>query len=143
MSARPRIALVIADFDQEVMKTMKAAALDEIETSGVVVAAVRHVPGCYEVPLIAQQLLRNPNVDAAVVLGFIERGHTLHGEVMGHVVHRALMDMSLASGKPIGLGIIGPGATGEQAAARKDPYARAAVKAALAALAALADQGST
>ena len=95
------------------------------------------VPGCYEVPLLASKLIARADVDALVVLGYIERGETLHGEVMGHVVHRSLMDMSIAHGKPVGLGIIGPGATSEQAEVRQDGYARAAVKAALAALAAV------
>jgi len=54
-----------------------------------VVCTVR-VPGAYETPLVAKKLLARKDVDALVVLGFIERGETLHGEVMGHVVHRAL-----------------------------------------------------
>ena len=66
-----------------------------------------------------------------VVLGYIERGETLHGEVMGHVVHAALVQLQLSHRKPIGLGIIGPGATAEQAEARKVSSARAAVHAAL------------
>jgi 6,7-dimethyl-8-ribityllumazine synthase len=66
-----------------------------------------------------------------VVLGFIERGQTQHGEVMGHVVHRALVDLELKHRKPVGIGIIGPGATSEQAEKRKVDYARAAVRAAL------------
>jgi 6,7-dimethyl-8-ribityllumazine synthase len=66
------------------------------------------------------------------VLGFIEKGETLHGENMGHVVHRTLMELQLERRKPKGLGIIGPGATPEQAEARKERYAKDAVFAAFA-----------
>jgi 6,7-dimethyl-8-ribityllumazine synthase len=53
---------------------------------------------------------------------------------MGHVVHAALVQLQLRYRKPAGIGIIGPGATLEQAATRKEPYARAAVRAMLASL---------
>jgi 6,7-dimethyl-8-ribityllumazine synthase len=95
------------------------------------VARTERVTGCYEVPLAAKRLIARQDVDALVVLGYIEKGETLHGVVMGHVVHSALMELSLAHDKPIGLGIIGPGATLAQAEERKDGYARAAVRAAL------------
>lgn len=105
-----------------------------------VVRTVR-VPGAYETPLVAQTLLGRRDVDALVVLGFIERGETLHGEVMGHVVHRALVEASLATKKPVGLGLIGPGATKKQAEARKKASARAAVRAVVRSLEALSELG--
>jgi 6,7-dimethyl-8-ribityllumazine synthase len=97
------------------------------------------VPGSYETPLAAESLLRRSRVDALVVLGYIERGETQHGEVMGHVVHRALVEASLRHDKPVGFGFIGPGATRRHAEARKDEYARAAVRAAVRMVGALED----
>lgn len=115
---------------------MLAAAEDEAERACVPVVLTVRVPGCYETPLVAEHVLRRRNVAALVVLGCIERGETLHGEVMGHVVHRSLVEASLRHDKPVGLGIIGPGATPKQADARKDSSARAAVRAVVRALAA-------
>jgi len=83
------------------------------------------------VPLIADALLARADVDAVVVLGYIERGETLHGEVMGHVVHSTLVQLQLQHKKPVGLGIVGPGASAEQAEVRKVSSARSAVRAAL------------
>jgi 6,7-dimethyl-8-ribityllumazine synthase len=125
-----RIAIIAADFNKEIVGTMIEEAKAEATETHMDVIDVVSVPGCYEVPIIAEQKLRLREIDLLVVLGFIERGETLHGEVMGHVVHRALIDLQLKHGKPIGLGIIGPGATLEQAAVRKADYARAAVRAA-------------
>jgi 6,7-dimethyl-8-ribityllumazine synthase len=124
-----QIRIIAADFNREIIDDMIAAAQDEAQTLGLNINRVVRVPGCYEVPLAADAALGTQGVDGLVVLGFIERGETLHGEVMGHVVHRALIDLQLKYRKPMGLGIIGPGATLDQANARKTSYARAAVRA--------------
>jgi 6,7-dimethyl-8-ribityllumazine synthase len=125
------LAILAAEFNRPVIDAMVSAAADEAAKVGARVAREVRVPGCYETVLVADRLLARRDVDLLVVLGFIERGETLHGEVMGHVVHRALVDLEIEHGKPIGLGLIGPGATEEQAQARKDSYARAAVRAAM------------
>lgn len=129
------MAIVSADFHEAIAEAMLASAHSEAASFGARVVETVHVSGCYEAPLMAERLLGQKRVDAVVVLGCIERGETLHGEVMGHVVHRALLESSLQYDKPVGLGIIGPGATPAQAAARTDGTARAAVRAAMRSLA--------
>lgn len=129
---KTRLAVLAAEFNRPLIEAMLQAARAEAADLGVEVAHVARVPGCYELPLVAKHLIARADVDALIVLGYIERGETQHGEVMGHVVHGALMKLSLETDKPVGLGIIGPGATPEQADARKEGYARAAVKAAVA-----------
>jgi 6,7-dimethyl-8-ribityllumazine synthase len=126
-----RIAIIAAEFNQKLMEAMIEAATREVEESGATLVRTLRVAGCYETPLIADLQLAEEGIDALVVLGYIERGETLHGEVMGHVVHGALVKLELKYRKPVGLGIIGPGATPEQAELRKADYARAAVRAAL------------
>jgi 6,7-dimethyl-8-ribityllumazine synthase len=125
------VAIVAADFHRTLTDSMLAAAADEAARAGARIVLTVRVPGCYEAPLVAEHVLRRRDVDALVVLGCIERGETLHGEVMGQVVHRALVEASLRHDKPVGLGIIGPGATPKQAEARKDTSPRAAVRAVL------------
>lgn len=133
------LAVLAADFDEKLTAVMLAAAEEEARLAEATIALTVRVPGCYETPLVAEQLLRRGEIDALVVLGCIEKGETFHGEVMGHVVHRALVDASLRHGKPVGLGIIGPGATPTQAEARKESSARAAVRAVVRALGAIAE----
>jgi 6,7-dimethyl-8-ribityllumazine synthase len=133
-----RVAILAAEFNRTLVDAMVAAAEAEIAAQGAKVSRSLRVTGCYELPLLAQALLaRADDFDAMVVLGCIERGETLHGEVMGHVVHRALIELALTHQKPIGLGIIGPGATAAQAEVRKVLSAQAAVRAALSSLCAL------
>ena len=80
-----------------------------------------------EVPLQLKRLLLRESVDGAIVLGIIEKGETQHGLVMGQAVTKGIIDLQLASMKPIGYGIIGPGAKMEQINERLKPYARKAI----------------
>lgn len=129
------MAIVSAEFHEAIAEAMLASANAEAASFGARIVEVVHVSGCYEAPLMTERLLGQKRIDAVVVLGCIERGETLHGEVMGHVVHRALVESSLQHDKPVGLGIIGPGATPAQATARTDGTARSAVRAAMRSLA--------
>jgi 6,7-dimethyl-8-ribityllumazine synthase len=128
--------IIAAEFNKPLIDAMIEHAVDELKGLEVQLTQVVRVPGCYEVPLVAGAAFGLP-VSFLVVLGYIERGETLHGEVMGHVTHQALLQLSLSHAKPVGIGIIGPGATPEQAEARKEGYARAAVRAAFASVRAL------
>ena len=125
-----KVGVVYGEYHHEIAEAMFEAARKTIAEEGGEIARVIRVPGIYEAPLAVKTLLDDPTIAIVVVLGYIERGETLHGEVMGHVVHHALVDLELRYGKPLGLGIIGPGATVEQAEARKVDYAQAAARAA-------------
>ncbi len=135
---QPRVAFVVAEFHRSLADAMLFTAANEAKQLGARVVRTVRVPGAYETPLVTRKLLGRRDVDAVVVLGFIERGETLHGEVMGHVVHRALVEASLEHKKPVGLGLIGPGATKKQAEARKKSSARSAMRAVVSSLEALA-----
>jgi 6,7-dimethyl-8-ribityllumazine synthase len=126
-----RVALVAADFNKQIVEPMIDEAKRTITENQASLSELTRVPGCYELPLVCELLMQRTDVDVVIVLGFIERGETLHGEIMGHVVQQSLVDMQIRHRKPVGIGIIGPGATPEQAETRKIGYARAAVEAAL------------
>ena len=86
------------------------------------------VPGAFEVPLATKRLL-DAGCVGVVTLGIIERGQTLHGQAMGDAVMAALIGLQLEYNRPIGLGIIGPGADPEHIEPRLVPHARAAIEA--------------
>ncbi len=110
---------------------METYAREQVAAEQWEVAQTIHVPGCYEIPLAARHAMQSNVIDAVIVLGWIERGKTLHGEVMGHVVHHALISLEHEFDKPIGIGIIGPGATKLQAWQRVKDVSRGAVSAAI------------
>lgn len=137
----PRIAIIAADFNKDIVLPMIEQAKKTAAQLGCDVTVTISVPGSFEIPLVLDSALQRKDVDCAVALGYIERGQTLHGEVMGHVVYRSIIDLQLMYGKPVGLGIIGPGATLEQAQTRNVSYGEAAVAAAVRSLVCLEEAG--
>lgn len=126
-----KFGIVIGEFHKEMARTMLESAKKVIVEKGYEVDEVIWVPGSYEAPIAMQHIIKRKDIDACVLLGYIERGETMHGEVMGHAVHHAMVDLMLEHNKPIGIGIIGPGATKEQADKRAEKYAAAAAEAAV------------
>jgi 6,7-dimethyl-8-ribityllumazine synthase len=89
------------------------------------------VPGVFEIPLAAKKLLGRQDIDAVVTLGAVIEGETQHDEVVMQHASRKLIDLSLEYGKPVALGISGPGMTRLQALERVNEFARRAVEAAV------------
>jgi len=140
---KKRIALVTGDFHQKLAEEMVSFAIIQAKELDIEVVQDIRVAGSYEVPLVLDALLVRDDIDAAVALGYIEKGETLHGEIMGHVVHDAFVQLQLKYKKPVGVGIIGPGATMEQAQVRKEGTAKGAVKAVVRSLKELAKLDSS
>lgn len=125
------VSIIAADFHKDIADHMINTAKKELAKFNAKIVTTIQVPGSYEIPLATKHTIKEGKTDAIVVLAYIERGQTLHGEVMGQVVHDALIRLQLEHDMPIGLGIIGPGATKSQADKRKTKAAKAAVHAAL------------
>lgn len=132
-SGKKMISIVAGIFHQDVIDETIRAAQNAIHAEGYD-SEVFVVPGAYEIPLVVKRLFDHSTTKAVVALGAIEKGETLHGEVMGHVVHQSLMDLQLCYDRPIGMGIIGPGATPKQMHERKTKIAQEAVRAVMAVL---------
>lgn len=125
------IALVVADFNGEVTSRMQAVAEEKAQQLEIRVREVAHAPGSYDMPVIVDALLGREDIDAVVTLGAVVRGQTKHDEVISHAAARALSDLSVRHGKPVSLGISGPGMRERQAYARIRPVAERAVEAVL------------
>jgi 6,7-dimethyl-8-ribityllumazine synthase len=124
-----KIVAVCGSFHKEEIQKMLEYAMDEANSNDSEICEIVWVPGSMEAPLALERLLKRNDVDAAITLGIIERGETKHGLVMGQAVTRAIIDLQIKHNKPIGLGIIGPGAENHHIEPRLEPHARAAVAA--------------
>ena len=125
---RVRLGVCIGEFHNKLMDRMLEDARVSAEAMGATIDKVVWVPGTYEAPLVVENMLQDPTLDACVVLGYIEKGSTLHGQEMGATFSIIAKQLELEYGKPVGMGIIGPGATAEQAEMRV-AYAGNAVRA--------------
>ena len=121
------IGIVCGSFHKTEVEQMLAFATDEATKLGMDIGQVVWVPGAMEVPLAINRLLSNEKLDGAACLGIIEKGQTQHGLAMGQAVIKTLIDLQLKYDKPVGLGIIGPGAEPQHIAPRIEPHARAAI----------------
>ena len=121
------LGIVCGSFHREQVERMLKFAIDEAVSKNWEVSEVVWVPGSMEAPLAIDRMLQSTEVQGAVVLGIIERGETDHGLVMGQSVTKSVIELQIKHNKPIGLGIIGPGAEPEHIEPRLEPHARSAV----------------
>jgi len=82
--------------------------------------ATYRVPGCFELPPAASRLIAADRADAVVALGVVIRGETPHFDYVAGECARGLMDVQLATGVPIGFGVLTTD-TLAQAQERADP----------------------
>ena len=122
-----KILAVCGSFHKSEIESMLKYAKEQADQYSIEIAEVIWVPGSMEVPLALQRHL--DKYDAAICLGIIEKGQTLHGAAMGNAVIKSVIDLQIDFNKPIGLGIIGPGAEPEHIPPRIEKHARAAVDA--------------
>jgi len=125
------LGIVTGEFNPEITSAMEKRALDKAKSLNVNVVTILKVPGSYDMPLIVKKLLQRKDIDAVVTLGAIIKGDTKHDETIGYVTANRLADLSVEFEKPVALGIIGPGATWEQAEKRAEEYAERALIAAI------------
>ena len=123
------IAIVCGSFHKSEVSKMLEWASDEASQQGLTLTDVVWVPGAMEVPLALNRLLARDDIQGAACLGIIEKGHTQHGLAMGQSVMQSIIDLQLTWDKPVGLGIIGPGAEPEHIGPRLEPHSRAAIAA--------------
>ena len=123
------IAIVCGSFHKNEVSKMLEWASEEASEQGLTLTDIVWVPGAMEVPLALNRLLARDDIQGAACLGIIEKGHTQHGLAMGQSVMQSIIDLQLTWDKPVGLGIIGPGAEPEHIGPRLEPHARAAVAA--------------
>lgn len=126
-----KLGIVVAEFNYDVTYLMLQRAISHAEFLGANVVVVFKVPGSFEIPLAVKKLIKNESIDCIAVLGAIIKGETKHDEVIANQIVRLISDLEIEYEKPIGLGIIGPGATHEQAVERIEEYATRAVEAAV------------
>ena len=126
-----KLGIAASEFNWDIVGPMLDFAKRHAEFLEADVVAEVLVPGVYELPLAVKALVERPDVDAVVTLGAVIEGETQHDEMVMQQATRKLIDLAVEYGKPVALGISGPGMTRLQALDRVNEYARRAVEAAV------------
>jgi 6,7-dimethyl-8-ribityllumazine synthase len=119
------VALVASEFNYDVTMMMLERAKEEVSFLGARLGPVVKTPGVYDMPLAVKLLFDRSDIDAVVTLGAVIEGETDHDQVVMNQAARKLTDLSVEYGKPLGLGISGPGETRLQAQDRIENAANA------------------
>ena len=126
-----RLAIVVSEFNSEITSQMLERARSHADKVGAKADYIIYVPGTFDMPLAVEQLLKKKNVDAVVTLGAVIKGDTRHDDIVAENAARLIADLSLKHGKPVALGISGPGMTIDQARERAQLMPVRAVNAAV------------
>jgi 6,7-dimethyl-8-ribityllumazine synthase len=125
-----KLGFVVSEFNRDLTYMMEIEGKEHAEFLGAEVTDTIYVPGAYDMPLAIKKMLNDGNVDAVVTIGCVIEGSTQHDEIVVQHASRKIIDLSLEYGKPVTLGISGPGMTRLEAHERID-YARRAVESAV------------
>lgn len=126
-----RLGVVVSEFNYDVTYLMLQRALDHAEFLGAKVVKVVKVPGAFDMPLAVKKLLERDDVDAVVTIGAVMKGDTDHDQVVAQHAARKMVDLAVEYGKPVALGVSGPGMTRMEAMERIEEFPRRAVEAAI------------
>jgi len=105
-----RALIVEARFYDDLQDAMLEGAVAELKTAGLTHDVIT-VPGALEIPAavaiaVDAAAANGKPYDAAIALGCVVRGETIHFEIVSMESSRALMDLAVARKFPLGNGII-------------------------------------
>jgi 6,7-dimethyl-8-ribityllumazine synthase len=98
------VTIVAGEWHEVIAAGLLEGAIRALTSSGVNISVVR-VPGSFELPVVSQAVLE-AGADAVVALGVIIRGGTPHFEYVSDAATSGLTQVSLATGKPVGFGLL-------------------------------------
>ena len=99
-----KVAVVASSWHTQVMTGLIEGATTRLEAADCLVEVYR-VPGSFELPLGCQAAI-DAGYDAVVALGVIIRGGTPHFEYVSSAATNGIAQVSLASGVPVGFGLL-------------------------------------
>ena len=99
---KKKYLIVIADYYEEISNGLLDSSLKLIPKSNLI--KIIKVPGVFEIPVTISKNIKK--FDAFLALGCVIKGETPHFNFISQASTNAIMDLSVASKKPIGNGII-------------------------------------
>ncbi len=113
-----KIGIVVSEFHYDITMMMLERAKEHAKFLNAEVTNVVQVPGVFDIPLAVRKLLEKDAIDGVVTLGAVIEGETEHDNVVMGQASRKITDLAVEYGKPVGLGITGPGMSRLQAEKR-------------------------
>jgi 6,7-dimethyl-8-ribityllumazine synthase len=98
-----RFGIAVSRFNSFITDRLLSAAVDALERAGASSKHVDvvHVPGAFELPLVAKKLAATGRYDALIAIGCVLRGETAHYDYVCSETARGLQLAQMDSGLPI------------------------------------------
>jgi 6,7-dimethyl-8-ribityllumazine synthase len=103
-----RVGIVVSRYNHFITEKLLDGALDGYKSHGGEESDVTvvHVPGAFEIPLVAEKMAASGRYDGLVCLGAVIRGDTPHFDYVCDAVTRGIGDAIQAYKIPIGFGVL-------------------------------------
>jgi 6,7-dimethyl-8-ribityllumazine synthase len=103
-----KIGIVVSRYNQFITEKLLDGALEGFKSHGGEDenVTVIHVPGAFEIPLIAEKMAASGKYDALVCVGAVIRGDTPHFDYVCDAVTRGIGDAVRKYKIPIGFGVL-------------------------------------
>lgn len=103
-----KIGIVVSQWNADITNALLQGAQDTLIKAGVLAdnIEVLYVPGSFELPWGARQIMKPGKRDAVICLGCIIQGETKHDEYIASAVASGIMQLGLMSGVPVIFGVL-------------------------------------
>jgi 6,7-dimethyl-8-ribityllumazine synthase len=103
-----RIGIVVARFNEFISSKLLGGALDALTRHGAREedVEVAWVPGAFEIPLVAKQMISGGRYDAVICLGCVIRGATPHFDYVAAESSKGVAQVALQADCPVAFGIL-------------------------------------
>lgn len=107
-AADMRFGIVVSDWNRDISWKLLDGALGTLKKHGAIDGNIvtEHVPGSFELPLAAQLLKENNNIDALICLGCVIRGETPHFTYVCQGVTEGISRLNLEYNTPFIFGLL-------------------------------------
>ncbi len=103
-----RYAIVVSRFNEFITSKLLGGAIDALVRHGCddsTIVAV-HVPGAFELPLVARKVAASGKFDAVICLGCVIRGQTPHFEYVASEAAKGIAQVADSTGVPTTFGVL-------------------------------------
>ncbi len=103
-----KFGIVTAQWNSDITGLLLKGAKETLSHAGVLPENIEElsVPGSFELPWGARQLMKADKKDAIICLGCLIQGETRHDEYIARAVASGIMQLGLTSGIPVIFGVL-------------------------------------
>jgi len=101
-------AIVVASYNESITSKLLAGARETLSQAGVAAESIyiAHVPGAWEIPVVAARFAQSGRCAAVLCLGAVIRGETTHDQHINRQVSLSLGELAISTGVPVLFGLL-------------------------------------